>query len=218
LAEFGAEACWGERAAMARWFTMIYPEVNEVKACLDGIVFFANPAEKDAAHITIRGPANVRSGITKIPELIKGERIAMLGVGTFFAAGQNTVFFKCGADKIRRYWDKPEYPFNPHMTIYDGNSRQFAEKLMFVLSRYRLFFEIVVGDCRIVNSVPGQKSMHLALDVDKKELENITGENIQWETVSNFPDWRRLNFIDRCCNRLLWNARKGLKGIDAVSG
>jgi hypothetical protein len=189
---------------------MIYPRVDSVKACLDALVYFANPREKDAAHITLRGPSTARNGLSQIADRIVGARISIVGADSFFEGSQNTVFLRCGADEIKKYWNKPEYPFNPHLTIYDGDSREFARSVLLILEKNRLFFEIVVGECRIVNSVPGQKSMQLALEIEKKMIEEMTDEDVELDSVSRIPEWRRLMFIDRICNHLVWHAKKSV--------
>lgn len=52
-------------------------------------------------------------------------------VGNFFDYGQNTVFFKCDDNKnLRKIWKKKGYKdFKPHITLYDGKNKEFAQKL-----------------------------------------------------------------------------------------
>ena len=90
-----------------RRFIVIYPQNDEVRACLDALILFANPREKDSAHITIRGPITGRSRVdlTKISEAIAGARISIIGAGAFFEGKQNTVLLQCGADVLRRFWN-----------------------------------------------------------------------------------------------------------------
>jgi hypothetical protein len=198
-----------------RWFAVIYPEEGETRACLDAMILFANPNEKDGAHITIRGPLRTRIDVERISSKIRGTTISVVGAGGFFEGRQNTVILKCGAPEMRKYWHKPDYEFNPHITIYDGPSRPFAEKLLEVLNRYRLFFTIVAGDCKLIGSSPGQKSMNLWLGLNSQTISAITGEQLDIESVASMPEWRRLTFIERICPRLDWVGR--FSGMEDVS-
>src|SRR5271167_1811008 len=93
---------------------------------------------------------------------------------------------------------KPEYGYSPHLTICDGPSRPFAKSLLDVLQRTRMYFTIIAGGCRIINSSPGQRSLNLWLGSgSNRMLSRIVGETIDVETAAAMPEWRRLMLIER---------------------
>lgn len=184
-----------------RWFNFVYFADRSVQSWLDAIVFFADPTEKNAAHITLRGPFSSYKKAARIPKDITGTEVSVLGVGTFFAEGQNTVFLHCGSERLRKYWYKPDYSFNPHITLYDGPSRHFAERVLSVCSKYRLFMELEAGGVDVVKSVKGQRSLNLQYRLDPLQIQSAIGNRVEFEQAARMPEWKRLMVIDRMLSR-----------------
>jgi len=191
-----------------RWFNVVHFENREIQACLDAIILLANPDEKLAAHITLQGPFKNITDAEKIGEVLKGIKISVLGVSKFFDENQNTVFLECGSDYLRKYWKKPHFKYRPHITLYDGPSREFAEKLFSRLKSHKLFFTLSAGKVTPLSSVSGQKSFDLWFGIDTKEVSRIAGEPADVYQAKSFPEWKRLMIIDRCCNHLTWLAQQ----------
>ena len=114
----------------------IYIPTGPIRTALDAIRLFARPQTKYPAHITVRGPYSDYRDPRGWSAAVKGQFVEVSGVDTFFGPDQNTVFLRANAPAIRSVWDKPDYPdYNPHLTIYDGESRVFAEALRALLAR-----------------------------------------------------------------------------------
>jgi hypothetical protein len=98
---------------------------------------FANPQVRHAAHITVRGPYPDYQDPRAWSAAVKGQNIHVAGVGTFFEGTQNIVHLCVDSPAVRAVWDKTDYAnqYNPHLTIYAGDSRRFAESLRDVLTR-----------------------------------------------------------------------------------
>jgi len=190
-----------------KWFVVIYPHDDELRAYLDALIFLANPMEKDAAHITIQGPKSSAKNVSSISQQIRGKKVAVMGVGRFFEGQQNTVYLRMDGEIIRKFWDKPNLPYRPHLTIYDGPSRPFAEKIYEILSRTRPWFQMVCGDCQTVNSISGQKSLKLLLNLDKNRLASVMGMPFDVDTIKSMPEYRRIMFMERICPQLNTVAR-----------
>jgi hypothetical protein len=127
----------------------IYVPPGRQRLLLDAIRLFAHPQAKHTAHITVRGPYSEYQDPRAWSTLLRGQRIDLGGVGTFFESGrnQNTVFLSANAEAIRMLWYKPDYPgpYNPHLTIYDGGSRAFAEVLRDVMTTKDPHLHFVAG-------------------------------------------------------------------------
>ncbi len=186
------------------WFRTIYFQEKRVQSCLDAIILIANPKEKNSAHITVRGPYSKRDDSDKTSSELVGTNVTVLGGGRFFRENQNTVFLECGSELLQKYWWKPDYGYNPHITLYDGESRDFAEKLFQVLRNHKLFFCLTVGKILFSESIRGQKAFDLWFGADLDQIGEITGERIDVQSVNTLPTWKRLNMIDRLCTHLVW--------------
>src|SRR5262249_12597096 len=93
------------------------------------------PKTKHPAHITVRGPYQDYQDPREWTTKLKGQPVEIGEVGTFFEKDQHTVFLGVSSPAIRSIWHKPDYPdSNPHLTLYDGTSRSFAESLRQVIT------------------------------------------------------------------------------------
>ena len=69
--------------------------------------------------------------------------IEFKGLISFFQTNQNTVALHCVFPEVQELWYKPDYPQGaPHLTLYDGESRQFARRVLEVLGRFEWNFEV----------------------------------------------------------------------------
>jgi hypothetical protein len=191
-----------------RWFTVIYIDDLSIRKCLDSIIFLANPEEKESAHVTIRGPYEEPGHTKEFERAIRGKMISVMGAGCFFEGKQSTVFLHCGSDFLRRVWDKPKTAFAPHITLYDGQSRLFADQLLWTIKQHKFYFRIRAGEVARIKSIKGQRSLSLAMAVDLNCLNEQTGAHLTLEGVRRAPDWQRLMWIDRVCSHLSWLVRE----------
>ena len=185
-----------------KWFQTLYFGDQVVQDYLDAILFLANPKEKDSAHITFRGPYSDNSPERIDASELVGTTISVLGVGTFFESSQNTVFLNCGSDILEKYWNKGDYGFNPHITLYDGCSRDFAVRLYDTVRRHRLYFSVSVGSVQVVKSIKGQRSFSLILTLKPETLTAVGGQPNLLRDYADMDDWERLMIIDKVCTRL----------------
>lgn len=190
-----------------RWYTILYPEMTSLRSCLDALIFLSNPTEKDGAHITLRGPYDTRGAVPEISPELSGSEVSVFGAGQFFGEKQNTVYLRCDSPIIEKYWRKPDYPYNPHITIYDGQSREFAEKLYTMLKLHRLYMTLTIGEVLVKSSVKGQRSLNLLFGVDLDRISSVVGEPVDLRGADAMPDWRRLAMIDRICSKMMWIVR-----------
>lgn len=155
-----------------RYFLFLWVKEPELaKRCLDLAIWVANPSERWPAHVTVAGPYKDRdSAPTK---RVFSSKLHVEGVGNFFDSGRNTVFLKVNSPRLEVVWDKPDFGFNPHLTIYDGPDQDFARKLFSQLESISLRFWLSVTNLQLVTSVKGQSAFNLDIAADWQVLEQV---------------------------------------------
>ncbi len=172
---------------MKRYFVFLYPEDPIIQKLLDLAIFVFNPKEKQSAHVTLAGPYASARSLPRATSYVR--KISLLGVGQFRSEWQNTVFIHVDASGLHNFWHKPDYPFNPHLTLYDGDDSTFATRLYERLHEIRLFLIFHVTRVHIVEIMKGQGSMSLLQSLDLNCAPEIKGLTIQ-EIIDFSPEQR----------------------------
>lgn len=186
---------------MKRIFYSVQFGDAEVQACFDAIKFLCDPTEKSPAHITVRGPYEKEFDVRELDGSIRNQWVAILGPGCFFGDNQNTVFLQCGFAGLRDVWQKPDYGLKPHITLFDGSSRKFAEKLLILLKSRRLFFKFRASDIEPLISYKGQYNFDLLINFDIEKISKIVGTKIPIR-ITNIKDDERLLYVDKILQSL----------------
>lgn len=122
-------------------FYGVYLEDERLSACLDLVRLISEPDYYRRCHLTIRGPYERRIPDKRLLEFNKTlneahNTINFIGVGSFFIGRQSTVILDCEITGIRDIWHKPDFQDGkPHITLYDGNSIEFARVVKFIASK-----------------------------------------------------------------------------------
>ena len=161
-----------------RVFYVVYFRDQRLQAAFDAMRLIANPHEKSRAHITVRGPYRQRYDVRGLDRKIRDTEIVTDGAGSFFDGDQNTVFIGCRSRKLREVWLKRDFGFHPHITIYDGSSRDFANLLYGRLLDLAIRIRFRVGGLSPLPSVKGQYSMDLRQAFDASVVADITGARL----------------------------------------
>jgi hypothetical protein len=161
---------------MKRYFLFLYPEEPPIRKLLDLAIFVLNPKEKHAAHVTLAGPYQSLRNVPRDTTFIR--KVSLLGVGQFRSDWQNTVFLHVGAEDLRLFWDKPDFPYNPHLTLYDGEDGEFATRLYERLHQTRLFLKFHVSRVHVVEVIKGQGSMSLLQSLDFDVAPEMKGMSV----------------------------------------
>ncbi len=183
-------------------FYVLHIKEKALADCVDAIRFICNPLEKQRAHLTVRGPYQKKIDVSGISRKIEGDTVLINSVGNFFDSGQATVFFRCSAPELRNVWNKPNYPFNPHITIYDSESKEFARRLFAVMSKYHYYLKFQANELEAIESRKGQDSFSLAFAFNSKLVSRVIGERLTADRVSTLSQERRLQLVDRLCEHL----------------
>ena len=188
-----------------RVFYSVYLPPGRTRTLLDAIRVIANPATKHSAHITVRGPYTDYQDPRRWSAGVQGQRVHVGGVGTFFGPSQNTVLLKVEASAIQALWYKPDYSgYNPHVTIYDGNSRQFAEGLLDVLTPQNLTFDFHATGLEPL--VSGNGRSPLGYFFDPKDVAPFLGHPVSLEEIVTADESTRLSWIAGLAEQLTSHA------------
>ena len=159
-----------------RLFYVVYLADPFVQSCLDLIRYLAEWSEKTPAHITVRGPYDRRLPAKieqEIDATMRGAKVDVLGVSAFLNQHQNTIYLRCSAPELSHVWYKPNYPFNPHLTLYDGDDRAFADDLLAGLNSVAGQFPMTARGVDYIVSIKGERVLpttRLSIDLACKEL------------------------------------------------
>ena len=110
-----------------------------------------------------------------------------------FAANQSG----CGTNGKKR-----DYEFNPHVTIYDGASREFAVTLLERLQEEPMRFEFRVTELHQLESCRGQCSMLLRQSFDERLVEDVLGEQVRISEVDTLAPERRVSLVRFLASKL----------------
>jgi hypothetical protein len=180
-----------------RVFYVIYFENKDIQRTLDAVRFIFNPKVKNPAHVTIRGPYRQRYKINNLRKQISGSFISVLGIDSFFNETQNTVVIKIDSPNLLSVWKKDDYGYNPHITIYDGNSRSFASDLVDLLSKINFTFSFVAEDLSPLISHKGQNSFNLKISFDEEFISKLLERKITVGEIEKFSFEERLPIIEK---------------------
>lgn len=168
----------------------MYPFEAEVRGLLSLAVFALNPEERWPAHVTVAGPLSSKPRVVgkfegRVPTFC-------LGVGNFFAQGLNTVYLHVGIPNLKRVWRKPDFTGDPvpHLSIYNGDDRDFARRIFASINEVRPYFSFSATGLTLVTSVKGQSVTALREQVDVSQLDETRNHRI--DEIRNFSADARL--------------------------
>lgn len=147
-----------------RYFVFLTLEDKILQNFLNIAIYALNPFEKWDAHITLAGPFSSSKNLPK--DLEFNQKISILGAGQFRSNRQNTVHLKVGATDLKSVWNKPDYPYNPHLTIYDGDDHELGDDLYIEINKIRPFMKFYVSKLTVVSSIKGQGKFTFLPDLD----------------------------------------------------
>ncbi len=179
-----------------RIFYVVYVPAGEFRACLDAMRVIARPQTRFPAHLTVRGPYAEPLDVSPHSDRIRDAIIRIAGVGTF-SGGQNTVFLHCSCPDLLTVWDKRDYGYNPHITLYDGDSPAFAEALYEVVEHAQLRYSFRARGLEPLISRREESSSPLRDRLDTAALAELFGEWPSASVIDAMDDGERLEWIGR---------------------
>ena len=183
-------------------FYVLYLEDGLFGDCLEAIRLLCEPTEKIPSHVTVRGPYRFGIKTGAMTRKLRGNHIDISEIGNFFEYNQNTVFFRCNSSVLKEIWYKPDFPFNPHVTIYDGPCEAFARELFDIADQYSYSFSLKAERLEPLTSRKGQKGFILQLWSTMERVSDLLGERLEPSQVEEMSLSKRLELIDRLFRQL----------------
>lgn len=187
-------------------FYVVFAKEDYLQAILDILRVLADPLEKYQAHITVRGPyKNQLAKSTTEGKIPLDAEVCVKGAGAFLENNQNTVFLNCESAAIIKVWQKPDYAKlkpQPHITIYNGKSRIWAERLLKVMTRHNIRFKFHSTELRLLSTGTNQRSFFLHSAFDPKVIRDVAGVSIEPNEIKTMSEDARLQIIDKVCSHL----------------
>lgn len=188
---------------MKRLFYVLYLPHRELQIHLDLMRVVCDPSVVSPAHLTVRGPYISEPLSDAIWKSAKSIKVKIEGAGEFFSPNQNTVFLKCSSDDLKRIWWKPQYKdFQPHITIYDGNSLDFGRRLLSTLCQYDLSFSFVADELSERESTGKQFPLGFNWIRYETLLKDIGESGFERKKVEQLNESDRLILIDKIAKHL----------------
>lgn len=133
------------------WFYGVYLTDERLEAALELIRFLGEPDYLRRPHITIRGPYERKQDALLERLSYTPGLVFVKGLSVFFDANQNTLLLECDLPEKERVWRKPDFPDGkPHITIYDGKSRQLALNFRLSLKNCKWQFHAPIGELKLI--------------------------------------------------------------------
>ena len=191
-----------------RVFYAVYIQDDFWRRWMDVIRFLCNPNEKHSAHVTLRGPYKQRYALKAMSEAIEGKVIDVQHVGAFWGISQNTVFLRCDSPYMEKVWYKPHVGYHPHLTLYDGGLRGFADVLYTILRQHDVRFAFHASKLYPLVSSQGQSGFNLATQFEASEVAEVLGEEVSVHRIHSLDEERRLEMVSQVCNHLFPRLRR----------
>lgn len=144
-------------------FVFIELRDRDINYLFSGIhqILYGNRPDR-ATHLTIRGPYSGKvppKTVLNCQEVLKHDVIRIAGTGRFSNPSEEVVYLTVESTHLRSVWWKPDYGigkygFNPHISIYRGQSRSFAESLERFFRHENL--DLLCSEFRVVTHVTRQ--------------------------------------------------------------
>jgi len=162
-----------------------------------------DPSTTTQAHLTVRGPY-VGERISRGDWLkVRDIHVAVRGAGVYFTAHQSTVFLRCESPDLKRVWWKRDYKdYEPHITIYDGRSREFATRAAEILERHELCFEFVADRLHEHRSSQSQQRLNFLWSDYDALFRDIGGSSLNRGGLRAMLAEERLACLDKLARSL----------------
>ena len=172
-----------------------------LSSVLNYVKYLCAPNSKTEIHLSVQGPfrAPIRpEKFEKFNTTIKNALIKIDAVGNFFEFYQNTVYLRCGGNAIRRVWDKKDYPFMPHLTLYDGANSEFATELYGMLKEFTIDFTFKSSGLICYDTEKLVPSTLLKLGINTEVINSVLGFDWRTKDSTEYSQEQKLDLIKRC--------------------
>ncbi|MFH5802985.1 hypothetical protein [Alienimonas sp. DA493] len=188
-----------------RIFYFVEPAEPYIRHHLNAIRLLCDPRENKLAHVTVRGPYESSLSAERIDslgQLVKGEILQFGPIGEFVIGRKINLHLECECDALKKVWDKSDFGYRPHLTIFDGTRGPYMESMRRVMLHSLGHFK---ASCTSLVEYPpprGRNHNMLAESLRGGVLSRLVGFNIEPEDVGQIPSGDRFSLISRLCQQL----------------
>ena len=164
-----------------RYFVFLRILEEDISDLLDIAIYALNPFDKWGAHVTLAGPYHSRKNLPRDREFL--QKISIIGATQFRSEIQNTVVLRVGSKDLKSVWDKPDYPFNPHLTIYDGRDNKLGDALFRKLTDLRPFLIFHTSRLEVVKAPKDEPKLPLMRKIEFRKEYHLPISSLEevWE-------------------------------------
>ena len=101
------------------------------------------------------------------------------------------MYLKCESDALKKVWQKKGYDYKPHITIYDGKDRAFAESILNSLTKYNYRFIFTSTYLIPLLICKGQLDIDLSIAADFALLGRLLKREIDIDLLRSMSDSQR---------------------------
>ena len=196
------------------YLVILYISDDILAPCLELVRRICDPESHSKPHVTMRGP--VRRRIDTPPKWESGQiaRLTLVEAGQFISSNkakvtQNTIFIRCDLHEQADMHYTPDYPTSfPHITLYDGLSRTFANKLLALLEKYSWHLDVHLSsktNLKKIDLVKRKKKSRSTVKYSpraKALFAELSGMELKKELIENMSDEERLKVTSLICEYL----------------
>ncbi|WP_315773564.1 MULTISPECIES: hypothetical protein [unclassified Bradyrhizobium] len=172
------------------WFYGLYLSDERLEAALELIRFVGEPDYLRRPHITVRGPYERKQDALLERLAYSPQSVFLRGIAAFFSEKQNTVLLECDLPEKDRVWRKPDFPEGkPHITLYDGKSRNLALGLRLSLKQCKWRFRTEVRSLTLVErKLDPEGSLPAMFDNVSKLYREVMFEDFNVDKIRRFGE------------------------------
>lgn len=194
--------------------SVLYIEDKIVAPHLELIRNICEPKSKSRPHITVRyfdklsiPEDHLKSKVTNIDFM----GISSFGLDEESSQRNKTVLIRCQADELISLEHKPLFPMSYfHITLYDGDSREFASSLSALLEKFEWNFRLELPkNTALKEIVLSRKKKSKIVDVDRvykpeisRLFKKISGLSLSLDLIESLPNSMRLDYVEKICENL----------------
>jgi adenine-specific DNA-methyltransferase len=172
------------------------------------------PRSRSRPHITVRYFDKLRVPERHLTTPI--DQVDLIEPSSFgfdeTSQSNRTVFIRCESEELAHIEHKPDFPASEfHVTIYDGTSQSFAERLLAVLRRHRWCIRVQLpkGTTLSEISLVRKKTGSLPSATEREYPAAVRGiffelfrQELTFELLANLSIARRLDLVEQVCGHL----------------
>jgi adenine-specific DNA-methyltransferase len=198
--------------------SVLYISESVTKAHFELLRNICDPQSKSKPHVTVRyfDKLDIPTGhldqiVTYIDVLAPGS----FGLEPDAVQPNRTVYLRCQSDELLGLEHKPLFPTSEfHVTVYDGEDREFAVRLQSLLRKYAWGFRVRLPSKTTLSAIEikrkgsakrlgESRARHRSYSPDVAQLfEHLFKHPLESSFVSNLSDGMRLRLVRKVCDSL----------------